>query len=338
MNASSFSILGSDFSNWDPAFPFQLGNEASLDRPWLGKIYLAAIYDRVLSSEEIDSHYRAGALYTASSKRARDGLVALYSFTEGKGEAIRDQSAWGSPLDLSVHDPDKIAWIRPNGIEIFDNTIIRSAGSAEKLCHSDMCLHSTLSVEVWMSPTNIEQRGPARIISYSKNPALRNFTLGQEKRNIGLRLRTPLAGLNGMQRALWTTDDPLTTGMHHIVVTYGKGIATLYLNGESHEVLASDGRDHLTLFYSNGKWAFWFVALFPIGFLTYMIFSRNVRSMTKPLMFSSVTGLTVLAGIELVSMFLVSREIDVLLLLVGTGVVFLSALTSATFNEQIDVR
>jgi heme O synthase-like polyprenyltransferase len=47
--------------------------------------------------------------------------------------------------------------------------------------------------------------------------------------------------------------------------------------------------------------------------------------------------MTVLAGMELVSMFLASREMDVLLLLVGTGVVFLSALASATFNEQIEV-
>jgi len=338
LNVTSLTILGTDFSNWDPAFPFQLGNEASLNRPWLGKIYLVAIYDRVLSSEEIDTHFRAGPLYTASSKRARAGLVALYSFTEGKGNTIRDQSAWSPPLDLYVHDPDKVAWIRPNGIEFFDNTIIRSAGSAAKLCHSEMCVQSTLSAEVWMSPTNIEQRGPARIVSYSKNAALRNFTLGQEKRNIGVRLRTPLSGLNGMQEALWTEDDPLTTGMQHIVFTYGKGIATLYLNGENHAALASDGRNHLTLFYSSGKWAFWFVALFPVGFLTYMVFSRMVRSMTKALMFSAVTGLTVLAVIELVAMFLANREMDVLLLLVGTGVVFLSALTSATFHEQIEVR
>lgn len=60
--------------------------------------------------------------------------------------------------------------------------------------------------------------------------------------------------------------------------------------------------------------------------------------MTKALMFSAVTGLTVLAVIELGAMFLANREMDVLLLLVGTGVVFLSALTSATFHEQIEVR
>jgi glycopeptide antibiotics resistance protein len=334
---ASLSILGTDFSNWDQTFPFQLGNEASLDRPWIGTIYLVAIYDRALSQEEIHSHFRAGPLHTASSKRARDGLVALYTFTQGKGKTIRDQSAWGPPLDLYVQDLDKVAWIHPNGIEFLDSTIIRSAGSAEKLCYSNMCVQSTLSAEVWMAPTNIEQKGPARIISYSENSELRNFTLGQKKRNIGFRLRTPLSGLNGMQQALWTEDDPLTTGIQHIVVTYDKGIATLYLNGENHAALASDGRDHLTLVYSSGKWAFWFVALFPVGFLAYMIFSRIVPSMTKALMFSAVTGMTVLAGMELVSMFQASREMDVSLLLVGTGVVFFSALASATFHEQIEV-
>jgi hypothetical protein len=68
-----------------------------------------------------------------------------------------------------------------------------------------------------------------------------------------------------------------------------------------------------------------------------MTFSRIVPSMTKALMFSAVTGMTVLAGMELVSMFLASREMDVSLLLVGTGVICLSSLASATFNEQIEV-
>ena len=38
------------------------------------------------------------------------------------------------------------------------------------------------------------------------------------------------------------------------------------------------------------------------------------------------------------SMFLASREMNILLLLVYAGVVFLSALTSAAFNEQIEIR
>ena len=40
--------LSADFSNWEPDLPFQLGNEASLDRPWIGKISLVAIHGRCL--------------------------------------------------------------------------------------------------------------------------------------------------------------------------------------------------------------------------------------------------------------------------------------------------
>ena len=244
---ASLSIRGTDFSNWDPTFPFQVGNEASLDRPWIGTIYLVAIYDRVLSQEEIRQHFLAGSLYSASSKRAREGLVALYTFTQGKGETIRDQSAWGRPLDLYVQDPDKVAWMRPNGIELLDSTIIRSAGSAEKLCHRDMCVQSTLSAEVWMAPTNVEQGGPARIISYSYSGqehrvagthTLRNFTLGQEKRNMktmGSDGRDHYAhlyplGLYGIfewyavLQALWTEDDPLTTGISNILWLHMGGV------------------------------------------------------------------------------------------------------------------
>ena len=54
-------------------------------------------------------------------------------------------------------------------------------------------------------------------------------------------------------------------------------------------------------------------------------------------MFSAVTGMIVLAVMEQGSMFPASREMDISFLLGGTGVAFLSALASATFNEQIEV-
>ncbi|GAG45344.1 unnamed protein product, partial [marine sediment metagenome] len=36
-----------------------------------------------------------------------------------------------------------------------------------------------LTFEVWCRPANTVQKGPARIVSYSKNASYRNFTLGQ---------------------------------------------------------------------------------------------------------------------------------------------------------------
>lgn len=49
-----------DFSNWDTGFPLLLGNEASGDRPWLGRLVLFAVYDRALTESEARRNFEAG--------------------------------------------------------------------------------------------------------------------------------------------------------------------------------------------------------------------------------------------------------------------------------------
>ncbi|MDQ1326755.1 MAG: hypothetical protein QG641_35, partial [Candidatus Poribacteria bacterium] len=51
--------LAGDFSNW-ASYPLILGNELTGDRTWLGKIYLVAIYNRSLTSDEIIRNYQSG--------------------------------------------------------------------------------------------------------------------------------------------------------------------------------------------------------------------------------------------------------------------------------------
>lgn len=52
--------IGGDFSRWNSGFEFIIGNEATGDRPWLGEIYLLAIYNRALTAGEIARNYDAG--------------------------------------------------------------------------------------------------------------------------------------------------------------------------------------------------------------------------------------------------------------------------------------
>jgi hypothetical protein len=46
--------------SWDSGYRLLLGNEASGDRPWLGELYLVAIYDRALSEAEVTQNFGAG--------------------------------------------------------------------------------------------------------------------------------------------------------------------------------------------------------------------------------------------------------------------------------------
>jgi chitodextrinase len=49
-----------NFASWSDANRFALGNEISLDRPWKGIFYLAAVYNRAFSEEDVLTNYNAG--------------------------------------------------------------------------------------------------------------------------------------------------------------------------------------------------------------------------------------------------------------------------------------
>lgn len=87
-----------------------------------------------------------------------------------------------------------------------------------------------LSIEVVLSTANTEQFGPARIVSFSVDPYNRNFTLGQDRDQLVLRLRTPQTGENGMRPE--TKLCSIEAGRwKHVVVTYRDGQLVCYRNG-----------------------------------------------------------------------------------------------------------
>ena len=52
--------VGGNFSNWDRGYPLVLGNGPSGDRPWLGSLYLVAVYCRALDGHEVWQNYAFG--------------------------------------------------------------------------------------------------------------------------------------------------------------------------------------------------------------------------------------------------------------------------------------
>jgi hypothetical protein len=54
------SAEGGSLSGWDDSFVFILGNEASGDRQWEGILRFVAVYDRVLTDDEITTNFDAG--------------------------------------------------------------------------------------------------------------------------------------------------------------------------------------------------------------------------------------------------------------------------------------
>lgn len=214
---------------WDPSYPFLIGNEYTMDRPWLGKIFVVALYDRVLTIDEIESQFRGGPHFDPEVY-LKGAPIALYSFREAGGSRVHDRSAVGPPLDLEIADPEKATWLPMGGLELSGPNVLQSIEGAEKI-HHQFTATNTFSVAAWVEPKDALQAGPARIVSFSRNPSLRNFTLGQEKSEIHLRVRNRVAGLNGTRVNLRTVGLRLSPKPTHLVAIYERGTEHLYVDG-----------------------------------------------------------------------------------------------------------
>jgi len=87
-----------------------------------------------------------------------------------------------------------------------------------------------LTMEVVLCSDRMDQKGPARIVTFSNDASRRNFTLGQDLDKLILRLRTPETGPNGVNPQLTLCQTP-TLRASHVVVTYGQNTTHCYLNG-----------------------------------------------------------------------------------------------------------
>ena len=237
---SSKKVAGK-LSGWDRNFRLSLANELTGDRPWLGELFLVAIYDRALSADEVLRNFAAGREgrdlapmvvrnAPATSPRVSQGLSALYTFEAGRGDIVKDRSGTGEPLDLKIEKPSAVQW-GDRSLAVRSATKIESAGSARKIVDA-LKQSGSATIEAWVTPANDSQNGPARIVSLSKDPGFRNFTLGQERDHYHVRFRTTSTSENGIPE----TDSGSKTAaprLTHIVYTRDRaGNARVYLDGK----------------------------------------------------------------------------------------------------------
>ena len=118
----------------------------------------------------------------------------------------------------------------PSGLYfIGEGQVISSSG--RKAFYENLISAKGFSLEVWLFPENNNQRGPARIVSYSLDPNYRNFTLGQEGSDLIMRLRTENTSLNGTEPSLIVEDVFKYHKPIHIVVSYNFYEQSVFVDG-----------------------------------------------------------------------------------------------------------
>lgn len=103
-------VPGGNFNNWDPGHRLVLGNEASGDRPWLGKLSYVAIYDHPLYAQEILKSYHDVSAWISGNfemSAPRRGLVVRYLLDEKNGVGVSDSGTLAEPLTLYIPDTIK---------------------------------------------------------------------------------------------------------------------------------------------------------------------------------------------------------------------------------------
>jgi Concanavalin A-like lectin/glucanases superfamily/VanZ like family len=190
-------LMASDFSNWSPSFKLAAGNEVSGDRPWSGTISELSIYPFAISAEQIQELAHPTV---DSHATALPGLPAA-----GPIKPDEAKLKHGIPL-LASEDNARL--------------------------YNKLIAKNQMTLLVWMRPDNLEQTGPARIVTYSQDWRLRNFTLAQMRDTLTFRLRTPASGLNGTEPALYTGPVLSLDHTSFVAAVYDGRISKLYVDGK----------------------------------------------------------------------------------------------------------
>jgi hypothetical protein len=154
-------------------------------------------------------------------RRVQEGLLALYTFEEHRGQTLKDQT--DTPLDLVATSSEPLVW-REGGLQLDGHTILTSLSPAAKI--SSIC----------------RERHTFTYIITLSTPEARDLALGQggirgdaAGRLIG---RSSTASPTGKMCPVLACPDVLRPELTHLVLTGAiTGRRVLYLNGQ---VVASD--------------------------------------------------------------------------------------------------
>lgn len=197
-------------ADWDDSYPLLIGNEATGDRPWEGRVQTLWMLDRALSTDEI------AALGVRRDDAGSGAGAVVYDPIDRAGATERR----GLLPPLRPRRSDSHSWLESDGdVGQWTRAALESG---------------ELTVVVRAAAADLGQGGPARIVSISRDTSHRNLTLGQFRDALVVRLRTPTTGANGdepelVARGVFEDSEPRT-----LAVTYDGRNLRVFVDGARH--------------------------------------------------------------------------------------------------------
>jgi len=208
----------SRLSNWDPESFLVVGNDASGNNPWTGKIFGLQIWNRALPDETVRHIARQ-----QPADDARAGMLASYDFT---GEPpYLDKTNFLPAIQWTPQQPHFTAGHMPelNGT-FWLSTEVPLENLMERITKT-----SQFTVHLTCETSTGDVNG--RIISFSRSAGNVNFLLRQEGRSLVFHLRNPLSASRFFLS--WYVHGAFEPGkVMDIVASYDGSDAFLYLDGK----------------------------------------------------------------------------------------------------------
>jgi hypothetical protein len=145
----------------------------------------------------------------------------------------------GGNLNPPYTEPNAVEWAS-DGLRFVDDGVVYSRSAPEEL-YRRLTADTGLSVEVWAATAGLDQTGPARLVSSSGEVLHRNFTLGQERDVLVVRLRTTETTLNGVPPAARVRGVFDDTELRHLVFTHDSDRVHVWVDGEAETSVPSPG-------------------------------------------------------------------------------------------------
>jgi hypothetical protein len=193
-------ITPQDFSSWNPTYRLAISDEITRNRSWNGALVAWAVYDRPIQRDVIR------------------GLADLGFPDDGPSEFRQ------LPTDAVVD------WENSNPLE--PSGYIEMSDEISERVHQRLTGTGKMSLLAWFRVIDLEQDDLERIITYSRDPFHRNFSLGQDGGAVVFRLRTPATGSNGTFPETRTTEILEPGGSFFVAATYDGFVSRVFVDGE----------------------------------------------------------------------------------------------------------
>ncbi len=219
---------------WDRSFRLLVGNEGTGDRPWVGEMRWLAIYDRALGTDDVAScEATVGSPHRMDARRGM-GCLAAYDFARRTGGVVESIGSADAPRLIVANACGLGSAFDGEGLWIGASTIVATETPPRDVVDA-IVEADAFSLELWCRPGNLTQDGPARIVSLSADPRVRNFTVGQSGSAFEFRVRNGMSRRNGAVPRFRTGDGVLDDGLTHLVATYDRGGARVFVDGVAWE-------------------------------------------------------------------------------------------------------